>query len=103
MTGAGSVANVVQNINADQRESLLSAVEAVKQAILDAPELADRDRTELTEFADEATTELKRDTPNTRRLVTVLQTLAATVQGIASAPQAYQVLRAAAAAIGIPV
>jgi hypothetical protein len=103
LTGQGAVANVVQSINPDQREALLEALQLVRQAIGAAPEFEERSRRELTEFADEAAGELRKESPNTLRLSLTLQTLAAAVQGIASAPGAYQALRAAAAAIGIPV
>lgn len=103
LTGAGSVANVVQNINPGHREALLKAIELVKQAITAAPELQERDRQELVEVANDAVGEAKKEAPNTRRLGFALQTLASTVQGIASGPGAYEVLRSAAAAIGIAV
>lgn len=103
VTGAGAVTNIVQNIGIVQREELLHALELVKQAIAQAPELVDRDRREFSEFADEAAAEVVKESPNTRRLTVILQSLAAAVQGISSGPQAYEVLRAAAAAIGIPV
>lgn len=103
VTGAGAVTNVVQNINPDQREALLKALELVKHAIGAAPELEEQDRRELVEFADEAAGEVAKERPNTRRLSLTLQSLAAAVQGIASAPGAYEVLSSAAVAIGIPV
>jgi hypothetical protein len=101
MTGAGAVAHVVQNIGVAQRDELLRALEMVKQAIAQAPEIVERDRTELAELADEASAEVTKDKPNAKRLALTLQTLAATVQGIANGPAAYEVLRAAAVAIGI--
>lgn len=103
LTAQGAVANVVQNINPDQREALLKALELVKQAIGAAPEIQEQDRRELVEFADEAAGEIEKERPNTRRLALTLQSLAAAVQGVASGPGAYEVLRSAAAAIGIPV
>lgn len=103
VTGAGAMANVVQNINPDQREILLNALEVVRKAISAAPELQEQDRRELVEFADEAAGELTKENPNARRLSFTLQSLSEAVQGIASAPGAYEALRAAAAAIGIPV
>jgi len=103
MTGQGAVANVVQNIGADQREAMLKALEIVKQAIAQAPELTARDRGELSEIADEVAAEVDKESPNTRRLSLTLQTLASAVQGISSGPGAYEVLRTAAAAIGISI
>jgi hypothetical protein len=103
VTGAGAVTNIVQNIGASEREALSKALEMVRQVLATAPELAQQDRTELAEFVDEVETELSRERPNTRRLTVTLQSLAAAVQGIANGPGAYEALRAAAAAIGIPV
>ncbi|HXV80309.1 MAG TPA: hypothetical protein VEG60_10560 [Candidatus Binatia bacterium] len=101
MTGANSTANVVQHIGPGEREQLQQALQAVKQAITEAAELPDRQRTELGEIADEAAAEVEKESPNAHRLMFTLQTLAAAVQGIAAAPGAYQALRSAAAVIGI--
>lgn len=103
LTGPGAVANIIQNINPEQRDAMLEALQLVTQAISAAPEYEGRSRRELTELADEAAGELRKESPNTLRLSLTLQTLAAAVQGIASAPGAYQALRAAAVAIGIPM
>jgi hypothetical protein len=103
MTANGAVANVVQNIGADQQRALLEALDIVRKALEVAPQVPARDRTELIELADEAVSEVKRERPNTRRLTQVLQNLAGAVQGIASGGPAYEAIRAAAAAIGIPI
>ncbi len=101
VTGAGATTHVVQNINSVDREALLKALELVRQAIGAAPEIQEHARRELVELAEEAAGEIEKESPNTRRLSLTLQTLSAAVQGIASAPGAYEALRAAAAAIGI--
>lgn len=101
VSGAGASAHVVQHIGSDQREALLKALEIVRHAVAAAPELVEADRRELLELSDEASSEVCREQPNTRRLSLALQTLAATVQGIASGPAAYQVLASAAAAVGL--
>jgi len=103
VTGAGAVTNIVQNIGVAQREELLKALELVREALAQAPELTDHDRGELREIVDDAAEEVGKDRPNARLLTVTLQTLAAAVQGISSGPGAYEVLRSAAAAIGIPV
>ena len=103
VSGTGATATVVQNINPDQGDALVKALEAVKEAISGAPELIDTDRQELLELADEAAAEVSKEKPNGRRLAVILQSLAAAVQGIASGPAAYEVLRSAARAIGLPV
>lgn len=102
VTGANAVTNVVQNIGAAEREGLRKALEVVKEAIAQAPELEGRPGQELSELADDAAAEIAKESPNTQRLMITLQTLAAAVQGIASAPGAYEALRAAAA-IGIQI
>lgn len=101
VTGENAVTSIVQNIGAAEREELRNALNVVKEAITQSPELPERDRKELAEFADEAAAEISRESPNTRRLSLTLQTLAAAVQGIANGPAAYEALRAAAVAIGI--
>lgn len=103
MTGAGAVAHVVQNIGTEERETLRSALDLVRQTLKADSQLPERDRREVLELTDEATEEISKDSPNTKRLSMALQSIAATVQGIASGPAAYEVLRTAAAAIGIPI
>jgi hypothetical protein len=103
MTGPGAIAHVVQNIGPEQREALLAALRDAKQTIVQAPNIPPRDQQDLLELADEAAGEVAKGSPNTRRLSMILQSLASAVQGIASGPGAYEVLRAAAAAIGVPV
>jgi hypothetical protein len=103
VSGPGASATVVQNIGTDQREALLKALELVKKAIGEAAEIVEKDRDELIELADEAAAEVSKEKPNGRRLGLALQSLAAAVQGIASGPAAYEVLRSAASAIGLPV
>lgn len=103
VTGPNAVTSIVQNIGMAEREELRKALEIVKVVIAQAPELLERDRRELNEIADEAAVEVAKESPNTRRLSLTLQTLASAVQGIASGPGAYEVLRTAAVAIGISV
>lgn len=103
LTGPGSVAHVTQHIGADQREALLAALRDVKQALVQAADVPPRDQQDLVELADEAIGEVAKESPNTRRLSMILQSLASAVQGIASGPAAYEVLLAAAATIGVPL
>ena len=101
VSGAGSSVSVVQNIGAEQRDALLKALDLIRAEIKTAPHFIDRDRREFLELADDAATEVAKETPNAKRLHMALQSLAAAVQGVASGPAAYETLRAAAAAIGI--
>lgn len=103
MTGPGAVAHVVHDIGTEQREAILAALQEVKQALLRAPGIPLRDQQDLLELAGDAAGEVAKESPNTKRLSMTLQSLASAVQGIASGQGAYEVLRAAAAAIGIPI
>jgi hypothetical protein len=101
VSGAGASASVVQHIASEQRDALINALELVKETIRGAPDLVERDQSELVDLADEAGAEAAKEKPNGRRLGLALQNLASAVQGIASGPGAYEALRNAAAAIGL--
>lgn len=99
-TGPGAIANTVQNLGGDDRDSILKALEQVRAVIESSHELAPQ-RAELIEIAEECKQIMSSATPNNSKLRAYFEVFATSVQGIASAGPAYQALQAAALALGI--
>lgn len=100
-TGANSVANVVQNLGIDDRASLSSAIQQVKEALSVAPSIEDTQRRELIEIAEECATQIAAESPNNTKLLTMFNVLGTAIQSIASAQPAYLALKVALLPLGI--
>ena len=100
-TGANAIANVVQNLGADERTALVSALQQVKEAIGIAPSLAEPRRQEILKVAHECSSQIESESPNDTKLLAMFNVLGTTIQSIASAQPAYQALKTALFAIGI--
>lgn len=100
-TGAQSVANVVQNLAAEEREALESAVRQVADALASATSLPERQRIELAEIAADCRQQLQNASPNNTKLLTLFNVLATAVQGIASAQPAYLTFKLALLPLGV--
>jgi hypothetical protein len=100
-TGANSVANVVQNLDADDRASLSSALQQVKEALSVTPSIEDTQRRELLEIAEECASQMAAKAPNNTKLLTMFNVLGTAIQSIASAQPAYQALKMALLPLGI--
>ena len=100
-TGAGSSANVVQNLGADDKKALLNAIQDIKQLLEKAKEMAASDRQELTELLQESSNELKKPKPNSMRIRAILTQIGQAIQIFASLRPAYQSLKAALLSLGI--
>lgn len=100
-TGAHSVANVIQYLGADDRASLSAALQQVKEALSVTPSIADTQRRELLEIAEECASQMAAESPNNTKLLTMLNVLGTAIQSIASAQPAYQALKMALLPVGI--
>lgn len=100
-TGANAVANVVQNLGANERAALVSALQKVKEVIEIAPSLAEPQRQQLLEIAHECSSGIESESPNDTKLLAMFNVLGTTIQSIASAQPAYQALKTALLAVGI--
>jgi hypothetical protein len=100
-TGAQSVANTVQNLGAEDRVAIASALQQVADAIAASSSMQERHRSELLQLAAEARTQVESSEPNSTKLLTILNVLAATVQTLPNAQPAYQVLKSAVLPLGI--
>lgn len=100
-TGANAVATVVQNLGVNERASLITALQQFKNAIESEPSLTEMQKQELLEIMQNCSNEINSETPNDTKLNDMFNVLGATVQTLASAPVAYQVLKTAFLACGI--
>lgn len=100
-TGAGSIANVVQKLNATDLAPLLKAVRDLEfdlQGIRDIDPLRRDQGIDLNKKIEQ---ELVTAEPNVLVLQGLLSGLSSFVQGLASAPAAYSVLQACSQALGL--
>ena len=100
-TGAGSSANLTIQLHAEEKEQISVALTAIVDAIEQDLSLGPQERSQALEVARDAQSEVQQDSPNRLRLRGALSGLASTVQTLASAPQAYQLLKGAAALLGL--
>ncbi len=100
-TGAGAIANVVQNLGHQDRQRLISAIEGMKEAIATSTEPVARPKAELVDLLEEGRAELEKPTPNALRIGAVLFGVATAIQTVASLQPAYQALKAALAPLGV--
>ncbi|MDD5008035.1 MAG: hypothetical protein PHU49_06705 [Syntrophorhabdaceae bacterium] len=100
-TGSTSSANIIQNLGIDDRQALVSALNAVKEQVLGIQDLTERKRGELKEIVEECIQQSTTQAPNNTKLFALLNILGITVQSIASAQPAYQVLKTALMPLGI--
>ncbi|MDP1634428.1 MAG: hypothetical protein Q8L69_07075 [Gallionellaceae bacterium] len=100
-TGANAVANVVQNLGANERASLAAALQQFKEAIEIEPSLTEPERQKLLEIAQECTSEISSGSPDDTKLRKIFNVLGTTIQSLASAPAAYQVMKTSFLACGI--
>ncbi len=100
-TGSRAVANTVQNLASEDKAELSSALKQVADALNGATSLQERQRQELLELVNEAKIQLDSASPNSTKLLTTFNVLAATIQAIPSAQPAYQVLKGALLPLGV--
>lgn len=82
---------------------LVEALEALRQAIERSTDGTSEQRAAGTEIVVDAITAVKAEKPNALKIGGLLSALATTVQTTASLQPAYQMLKAAASAVGIPL
>ena len=100
-TGANATANVIQNLGEDDRASLSSAIQQVREALSNASSVGEQQRRELLEIADECASQMSENSPNNTKLLTMFNVLGTAIQSIASAQPAYQALKVAVLSLGI--
>lgn len=100
-TGSGSTASLSVTIGTQERHEIEKVIEAI-QKLLDArTSLSPEQHTEAIELVKDLEGEIQRPKPNKHRIRGALQGLATTVQTVAAAPEAYQLIKGAAALLGL--
>lgn len=102
-TGPSATANVIQTINPSEKETLLKALETVKQGLVDIDALPAHPKNEIIELVDEAHTEVNKSNPNGTKLGSILLGIATAIQTAGSLQPAYHALKAALIPLGIPL
>jgi len=100
-TGSSSSAMFNQYFGETERARVTDALDAAEQAIRAAPDLAESQRTEVNEVIADARKEIQRPSANVARLRGSLVAIATTIQTLGSAASAYQLLKSAAALVGL--
>lgn len=99
--GSASTASMAVTIGASEKEALQAALDEVQRTLEDAESLSTQTKGETLDLVSELRTELEKDAPNGIRIRSMLQGVATTVQTLASAPKAYQLLKGVAGFIGL--
>jgi hypothetical protein len=102
-TGPGASAIVVQHLDESNREALRAALRELRDALHSVTEPAMVDRSEVAEMTRVTEAELDKSKPNAAILTSLLSGIATGVQTVAAAQPAYMALKAAAAAVGVPL
>jgi hypothetical protein len=98
--GAGSIANVVQNLDIEDKQNISKALDLIKDVLEreSGRHLPNEDLRELIADAESETTKAK---PNMLRLRTTLSAIATTIQTTASLQGAYDLIKATLVTFGI--
>jgi len=100
-TGPGSTATFSQLYGPSEREKLSAALDSAHEALKASHELAKADVDSVVEVINDAKSEVALEKPNLARLRGSLMAIATIVQALGSAAPAYQLLKSAAALIGV--
>jgi len=98
-TGPGATASV--SITAEQRHTILNALDALSRAVAKSPELELAQRAQLAELIEDASGEAKKESPNGLKLRGVLTGIGTAIMTLGSTREAYNLLKGAAALIGL--
>lgn len=100
-TGDNAIANIIQNLGANERASLAAALQQFKEAIEIAPSLTESQRQELLETVQKCNSQIGSESPSDSTFLDVFNVLGIAIQSISSAQPAYQALKTAFLAFGI--
>lgn len=100
-TGAGSIAAVNQTISFGDRDALVKALDLVREAIQHEQKIDTFNKGEVIELIDEGKAEIAKSKPNGTKLGSIMQTVSAAIQTVATLKSAYQTLKSALAPFGI--
>ncbi|MEP6824727.1 MAG: hypothetical protein ABI919_07915, partial [Ramlibacter sp.] len=102
-TGVGSTSTVTQSWASPEHEGLARAILSLQGAIADAATLQATEKDDLREELDRAVYEIQKKEPNKSVLLRTLAGVGAVIQTLGSASEAWDAVKAAAAALGVPL
>jgi len=94
-TGPHSIAYVSQTIDSEVREKVLHALEEVQAFINDVEDLPEYPKNEILDLVLDGKLEVQEDKPNLTKLRSLLSTVGTSIQMMASAKPAYELLKGA--------
>ena len=100
-TGAGSVANVSVQIDQSAREAMNAALDAIKAQLALVDAVGGLPSVEVLRVVEDVRIEVTQPAPNRLRLSSLLMGLAVTIQAAGAMKAAYELLRAASAALNV--
>lgn len=100
-TATGAIANVIQNIQSNDQQKLVQALEKVLHDVSSSSDILPDARREIEVMAQEAKTELSGGKPVLAKVRGMLIGIGGTIQTLGSMRGAYELLKAAGAAIGV--
>jgi hypothetical protein len=99
--GPHSIAYVSQAIDSEVREKVLHALEEVQAFLNNVEDLPEYPKNEILDLVLDGKSEVQKDKPNQTKLRSLLSTIGTSIQMMASAKPAYEVLKGALAYLGI--
>jgi hypothetical protein len=100
-TGAGASASLSIRLGGEERREIETAIEAVREALEQSASLSPAERTQSLDLVSDVKKELQAEQPNRYRIRGALAALATTIQTLSAVPQAYRLLKGAAALVGL--
>jgi hypothetical protein len=100
-TGATAVAYVSQTIDTATRDKLLNVLRELEQRLETVDSLPKHPKHEIIELVKESETEVRKETPNSTKLRTILSAIATSIQTVADLRPAYEGLKEALMYFGI--
>jgi len=100
-TGPASSASLSVSLGNEELKEIKRAIESARFVIEQSSSLGADQRTQTLELIDDAEREVDRAKPNVHKIRGALLGIAVTVQALAAAPQAYQLLKGAASLVGL--
>ena len=100
-TGAHSIASLSIAFGPDEKRQLVEALNSARTSLERDPSPESQERSQALLLLDEAEEEIEQDQPNHVKLRGMLSGIAATVQTLGSARDAFEALKAAGALLGL--
>lgn len=100
-TGAGSIANVTQQIDTQAIQEIVKALTLLKKELPSIEELPQNNKSDIIELVDDGIAELKKDKPNFSKIKSFISTIGEAISVTADLKPAYETLKSVATIIGL--